>query len=327
MSEVCLEEFLKGKGPLFDVRSPCEFIQGHIPGALSLPLFSDEERASVGTVYKQNGKDAAIQVGLKAVGLRLADLAKTIRQESGQEKICRITCFRGGMRSKSMEWLAGLFGLSTMRLEGGYKAYRKHVLEVFQRPYVFRIIGGFTGSGKTEIIQKLKAEGYQAIDLEALACHRGSAFGLAPDTRQPSTEQFENLLAEALCSCDPEKPIYLEDESRQIGSCTIPAGVYEKMDTADLYWLEVDFEARLNRILEMYGSFPKEWLREQTKKLQKRLGGERTSTIISALEENNVKEAAADLLRYYDAAYLHSRSRHARKEVSLNPGEEYPKEC
>jgi tRNA 2-selenouridine synthase len=314
MSELPIEEFLKAPGPIFDVRSPCEFAHGHIPGAISLPLFSDDERAQVGTVYKQNSKEAAIQLGLKFAGLRLPELAKTILKESPKGE-CRVTCFRGGMRSKSMEWLAGLLGLSTVRLEGGYKSYRKYVLDVFERSFTFFILGGFTGSGKTEEIQKLSQKGYQAIDLEALACHKGSAFGLAPDTQQPSTEHFENLLAHSLCQCDPEKPIFLEDESRRIGSCTLPGGIYEKMDKAQLFWLEVDFEKRLERVLTTYGSYPVPWLIEQTKKLQKRLGGERTTTIVSSLQDNRIKDAAAELLKYYDVAYQHSRSRHCRNEI------------
>ncbi len=313
MSEIDVKEFLKALGPIFDVRAPCEFAQGHIPGAISLPLFSDEERAQVGTVYKQNGKEPAIQLGLKFAGLRLPELAKTLLEES-QDKACRITCFRGGMRSASVEWLAGLLGLTTFRLDGGYKSYRKHVLEVFERPYTFFILGGFTGSGKTEEIQKLSQEGHQAIDLEALACHKGSAFGLAPGSQQPSNEHFENLLAHALCQCDPEKPIFLEDESCKIGSCSIPKAIYEKMDKAQTFWLDVDFEKRLDRVLTTYGSYPISWLIEQTRKLQKRLGGERTTTIISALQENKIKDAARELLKYYDATYLHSRSRHSRCE-------------
>lgn len=315
MSERLFEEFLKAPGPLFDVRSPCEFSQGHIPGAISLPLFSDEERALVGTTYKQNGREQAIQIGLKAIGPRFHELAKTIQKESQEAHACRITCFRGGMRSQSVEWLAGLFGLSTVRLAGGYKAYRKHVLEAFDRHYTFRIIGGFTGSGKTEKIQELIKEGHQAIDLEDLANHRGSTFGLAPGASQPSTEHFENLLAHALLECDPSLPIYLEDESRQIGSCTIPKGIYEQMDKAPLYWLDVDFEARLERILATYGSFPSSYLIEQSSKLQKRLGGERTQFVIQALQENRIPDAARNLLQYYDAAYLHSRSRHKREEL------------
>ena len=314
MSEIPLEEFLKAPGPLFDVRSPCEFRQGHIPGALSLPLFSDEERSLVGTTYKQKGREQAIQIGLEAIGTRLHELAKTIREESKGVKACRITCFRGGMRSQSVEWLAGLFGLSTVRLSGGYKMYRRHILEAFEHSYVFRIIGGFTGSGKTEKVQELIREGKQAIDLEALANHRGSTFGLVPGTHQPSTEQFENLLAHALWKCDSTQPIYLEDESRKIGSCSIPKKIYEQMDKAPLYWLEVDFEARLERILATYGSVPRPYLIEQTSKLQKRLGGERTQLAIQALQENRIADAARDLLRYYDAAYLHSRSRHKRDE-------------
>lgn len=307
---VPLEDFLTLPGPLFDVRSPCEFSHGHIPGSLSLPLFTDEERALVGTVYKQNGKEAAIQTGLKAVGPKLADLAKAIRKESNSA--CRITCFRGGMRSRSVQWLASLFGLSTIRLDGGYKAFRHYVLETFSLPYSFIVIGGPTGSGKTEMLHSLSQKGHQTIDLEGLANHRGSAFGLLPDTLQPSQEHFENLLATSLRTMNPSSPIFIEDESRRIGSCTIPQGIYENMDTSPLLWVEVPFEKRLERLVQNYGCFPKMWLIEKTTKLTKKLGQEKTNHITSAIQESRLEDAARLLLEYYDQAYLHSRSLHPR---------------
>jgi tRNA 2-selenouridine synthase len=312
---VSIEEFLAAPGTLFDVRSPCEFDHGHIPGASSLPLFTDEERAQVGTVYKQNGKEIAIQVGLRLLGPKLESFAKSLRK--GSNGVCRITCFRGGMRSRSVQWLASLFGIETIRLEGGYKAFRHYVLETFSSPYSFIVIGGATGSGKTEIIQAIAKSGYKAIDLENLASHRGSAFGLIPGAQQPTQEHFENLLATSLRELKNPAPIFLEDESRLIGACMIPQGIYENMDRSVLLWVEVPFEKRLLRLVETYGCFPKSWLLEKTVKLTKRLGGEQTKKVVTAIEEDRLKDAACLLLEYYDKAYLHSRSLHPRKVIPI----------
>ena len=321
---VGIDHFLHGaEGPIFDVRSPCEYSAGHIPGSFSLPLFTDEERALVGTVYKQRGHDVAVQVGLEAVGPKLGSMAATIRQTLRQSKSswCRVTCYRGGMRSRSVQWLCEFLGFSAIRLDGGYKVFRHHVLDTFERDFQFIVIGGPTGSGKTSWIKVLQEKGFQAIDLEQIANHRGSAFGLLPGVIQPSTEHFENLLASQLWAMDPSAPIFVEDESRQIGSCMIPKGIYEKMDRSRLLWLQVSMEDRLQRILASYGEFPLSWLVDCTNKLQRRLGSERVKTIVCAIEGNRLEEAARLLLEYYDQAYLHSRSRHPREHQSLSPEE------
>lgn len=322
MTVLEIESFLyEAKGPIIDVRSPCEFSHAHIPGSLFLPLFTDEERAHVGTVYKQSGHDAAVLIGLKAVGPKLATLAKEIRKGLGDASCCRVTCFRGGMRSRSIAWLCDFLGFQTVRLDGGYKAYRQHVLSSFSRQYSFIILGGPTGSGKTNLLHELATNGVQTVDLEGLANHRGSAFGLLPGVVQPSTEQFENLLSEQLCSLDPNKPIVIEDESRMVGSCAIPKGIYEQMDLSPLIWLEEPFESRLARSIEAYGSLPKEWLQECTQKLMKRLGRERVSTVISAIDSGDLQEAASILLQYYDDAYSHSLLRHNRPVTHMSAQE------
>ncbi len=309
----------KALGPIFDVRSPCEYASGHIPGSHSLPLFTDEERAVIGTLYKQRGHDIAVQMGLQLVGPKLGDMAKAIRDtlRHSHETTCRVTCFRGGMRSRSVQWLCEFIGCPTVRLDGGYKAFRHHVLDTFSRDFRFIVIGGPTGSGKTSWIKVLKEKGFQAIDLEELANHRGSAFGLLPGVVQPRTEHFENLLAEKLWMMDPQVPIFVEDESLRIGSCVIPQGIYENMDRSRVLWLQVGIEDRLAHILASYGDLPEEWLVACTKKLDKRLGGQRVQSVVSEIEQGRRGEAARLLLEYYDQAYLHSRSRHPREHLSI----------
>lgn len=318
-----VEPFLaEAKGPIFDVRSPCEFMAGHIPGSISLPLFTDDERASVGTAYKRRGHDEAVDLGLSFVGPKLADMSQTVRTTLGSSTAssCRVTCFRGGMRSRSVQWLCELLGFSTVRLEGGYKYFRRHVLQTFARPYRLLVIGGPTGSGKTQWISKLKEEGYQAIDLEGLAAHRGSAFGLLPGVVQPTTEQFENCLAQELWTMDPSQPIFVEDESRMIGTCVIPKPFYDQMDQSHLVWLQVSEEERVEHIMACYGGLPLQWLIDCTRKLQRRLGLERMQETVSLIESGRIAEAAKALLVYYDQAYLHSRSRHSR-ECSISSSE------
>jgi tRNA 2-selenouridine synthase len=317
---VGIECFLNGAtGPIFDVRSPCEYASGHIPGSYSLPLFTDEERAFVGTAYKQRGHDEAVQIGLEAVGPKLGKMANTIREIVHQSKggSCRVTCYRGGMRSRSVQWLCEFLGFSTVRLDGGYKSYRHHVLDTFARDFRLIVLGGPTGSGKTRWIKLLQQRGFQAIDLEEIANHRGSAFGLLPGLSQPSIEQFENCLAEQLWKMDPHVPIFVEDECRRIGSCVIPKALYDNMDRSQLLWLQVSLEDRLEHILESYGCLPEEWLIECAKKLQQRLGNERVKAVVCAIEKGGKSEAARLLLDYYDQAYLHSRARHPRDHIPV----------
>jgi len=315
LQAVSVEEFLRRPGPLFDVRSPCEYNRAHIPGSFSLPLFTDQERADVGTTYKHNGHDVAVIKGLGYVGPKMADMAKTVRKQARESGCCRVTCFRGGMRSRSVQWLCDFIGFQAVRLDGGYKLFRKKVLATFERPWKLIMLGGPTGSGKTEYLNRL--EGKQVIDFEALANHRGSAFGLVPGTIQPSNEQFENLIASKLWEMDPNREIFLEDESRLIGSCVIPKGLYEQMDRAPLFWLQVDREERLQRIISIYGDLPREWLIARTECLRKRLGGQRTTLIIEAVQKGRITEAALLLLSYYDAAYAESRARRPRLCIEM----------
>ena len=284
------------------MRSPAEFQHARIPGAVNLPLFSDEERKEVGTCYKQVGKQEAIHLGVSIVGPKLShflELANIYKQYP-----FRVYCWRGGMRSGFMSWFLQFTGIPCMTLEGGYKVFRRYVNSILDQPYHFQVLGGFTGSGKTERLLELADAGNQVIDLEALANHRGSAFGyLGP---QPSNEQFENELAMRLSSFDSEKPIWVEDESRLIGTCVIPNSIYNNMQLAPFSILEVPLEQRLHRIVSMYGTKDIDALIASVEKIQKRLGSQRAIAAISLLKQEKFYDAFEIVLEYYDKTYAFS---------------------
>ena len=193
-----IEDFLRNLDAwqVIDVRSPGEFASGHIPGAVNIPLFSDEERARVGTLYTQVSPDEAFREGLQIAGLKmthLVDSVKPFNQIPGKEIL--VHCWRGGKRSKAVQWLFNFSGSHSTRLEGGYKQFRTALQNFFNLgSFDIRVLGGCTGSGKTEILEVMAQRGEQVIDLEALAHHKGSAFGSIGEMAQPTTEQFENNL-------------------------------------------------------------------------------------------------------------------------------------
>ncbi|MCB9303512.1 MAG: tRNA 2-selenouridine(34) synthase MnmH [Lewinellaceae bacterium] len=300
---------------LFDVRTPAEYAQGHIPGALNLPLFSNEERAEVGTIYKQADPQQAFLKGLDFVGPKMRHFVEEARRLGPTGKIA-VHCWRGGQRSSSMGWLLNLAGMDVEVVIGGYKAYRNYILQQFsERPANLVIVGGETGSGKTEVIQALQKLGEQVIDLEGLAHHKGSAFGALGESSQPTVEQFENDLFKTFQQCDPGRPIWLENESKPIGRVYIPDGVWKRILEAPLLALQVPFENRVNRLVEVYAQFPKEHLISSFEKIGKRLGGQHLKAALEALAIDDYAEAARIGLRYYDKAYNHhtlSKRDHSR---------------
>ena len=307
-----IDPFLKLTTPLFDVRSPAEFSQGHIPGAYSLPIFTNEERARVGTLYKQEGKETAILLGLDLVGPKLRSFVDQVKNIVGEEKNIRIYCWRGGMRSGSMGWLLETSGFSCSILSRGYKSFRNYALNLFKHTYVLKILDGLTGSGKTEKLHSLKLLGEQVIDLEALADHRGSSFGHICSLEQPTCEHFENLVAYELFQFNPKLPIWIENESRCIGKCAIPQDLWQQMRIAEKFWLESSNEERIHRLLQTYGKFPQQELIEASQRLSKKLGGVRTKQIIESIQSGNLESALVSLLDYYDRAYMH-KPQHAKR--------------
>jgi len=307
ITKLPIDEFLTliKHNQLLDVRSPGEFKQAHIPGAISFPLFTDDERKIVGTAYKQESKQIAVKIGLKYFGKKMVKMVEDAEEITKDKNIVLLHCWRGGMRSAGVAWLLDLYGFKVFTLVGGYKAYRNWVLKQFEKEYPINILGGFTGSGKTEVLHELAKTGQQIIDLEGLASHKGSSFGAIGQPPQPTQEQFENLLAKELSTVkyDTGSILYLEDESQRIGEVNIPSVLFKQMREKKVLFLNIPFEERLNFIVANYGKFKKEELVNAVIRIKKKLGGLETKIAINALVEDDVKNCFVVLLQYYDKLY------------------------
>jgi tRNA 2-selenouridine synthase len=315
---LAIEEFLRLSFPcncIIDVRTPKEFEQGHIPGALNIPLFNNEERVIVGTIYKQQGKQPAILKGLEFTGPKMADIVAKA-QVTAKNNCVFVHCWRGGMRSGSVAWLLELYGLNVSTLKGGYKSFRRFALTGFNTKYNLQILGGKTGSGKTEVLTKLTELGQQVIDLEKTAAHKGSAFGALGEKNQPSQEQFENELALLLNAVDAKKPIWLEDESRLIGNKVIPGKLWEQMRTAKTFCIELPLEDRVAYLTKEYGTFSIGQLKESITKITKRLGHLQAKNALNALDANDLKTACEICLSYYDKSYDFGIKQRTRSSVT-----------
>lgn len=289
--------------PVADVRSPSEFEAGHIPGAFNIPIFNDKERETVGIKYNKEGRRSAIISGLELVGPSMHEKLRQALKIAREGKIL-VHCWRGGMRSEAMAWLFSLGDLSPEVLEGGYKSYRHHVLESLSQKRKSIILGGMTGSGKTNILRNIKSLGHQVIDLEEIANHKGSAFGAIGQLPQPTTEQFANLLFDQWKKVDKERPLWLEDESRNIGSIFMPDEFYLNMQASPVIILLMSIEKRLPELILEYSGYPKELLIESINRISKRMGGEKARDAISAVETGDFGKAIEIALKYYDKAYL-----------------------
>ena len=327
ITRLTVEEFLAlaSTNTVLDVRSPGEYEHAHIPGAISLPLFTDEERKIVGTAYKQESKEKAIKIGLKYFGTKMVKMVDEVEEltknDLSEKKSVLVHCWRGGMRSAGVAWLLDLYGFKVYTLVGGYKGYRNWVLKQFEMQYPIVIIGGYTGSGKTEVLHALAEKGLSTIDLEGLAHHKGSAFGALGQLPQPTQEQFENKLAKALSEfntsrtsvkADPsislneqslKRVLLLEDESQRIGTVNIPGLFFKQMRETKVLFLDIPFDERLVFITANYGQFEKEKLVNAIIRIKKKLGGLETKTAINALIEDDINACFRVLLHYYDKLY------------------------
>lgn len=295
-----------------DVRTPAEFAHAHIPGAVNLPLFDDDERAVVGTTYKEDGRHEAIKVGLDLVGPKMRSLVERVEMLAGPPgaRTVLVHCWRGGMRSRSVAWLLGLYGWEVSTLDGGYKSFRRWVLDRLENPPSLLVLGGRTGSRKTEILAELELRGASVIDLEGLANHRGSAFGALQMPEQPSQEQFEALVALALDALPARgERVWIEDESRMIGVRKVPDTLMKAMRASPVIALEVAFEARVAHLVETYGEASLEELAASFERIRKRLGPERSSSALEALAAGDLETAVRVALDYYDRAYDYGLSR------------------
>lgn len=311
--------------PVVDVRSPSEFSHGHYPGATNIPLFNDEERARVGILYKNKGREVAVEEGLRIAGPKLTEYVSLGKAVSGGRDLL-MYCWRGGMRSGAMAWLFRTAGIPVILLEGGYKAYRRFLKSRLEFPREMRILGGMTGSGKTRILHELKKLGEQVIDLEAVARHRGSVFGSLKSKPQPTTEQFENNLFAEWLQLKPNSYVWLEDESKSIGRVFIPDELFVSMKSSLLVEIHVPREKRIINLVEEYGKEEQSTLIDNVSRITKRLGSLKTKEIIEALKCNDYVKAADLLLNYYDKAYRLSMSRNKRAVVHIDLKGDTPEE-
>jgi len=315
MTDILISEYFSGytSYPIIDVRSPGEFDKGHMVGAYNIPLFTNAQRAHVGTVYKQQGPDEAMDLGLKYVTPKLNWFVEQASLVAPDQKAV-VHCWRGGMRSHAFAKHLEENGFRDVKvIEKGYKAYRNWVLNSFSVPVHLRVIGGYTGSGKTKILNCLRDEGCQVIDLEGLACHKGSVFGSIGEEKQPTVEQFENNLFDQWRGLDFNRPVFIEDESHNIGSVKIPMALYEKMRAATVYFLDISKEERAWALVGEYAGIEDDLLEKGILRITKRLGGLVTKEALEALKKKDYFTVAMRTLNYYDKAYwkgVQKRSSH-----------------
>jgi tRNA 2-selenouridine synthase len=323
-----IEKFLElaKQHPVLDVRSPGEYKHAHIPGAYSLSLFTDEERKIVGTAYKQESREQAIKIGLDFFGVKMKKMVE--ETEALNSKTALVHCWRGGMRSAGVAWLLDLYGFKVYTLVGGYKKFRSYVLDTFKLPFQFKILGGYTGSGKTELLKTLKEKGEAMVDLEGLANHKGSAFGNIGMPEQPGQEMFENILSCQLrdvgCEANLQTPttdsrqpttaIWLEDESQRIGQVNIPHELWKLMRQSPVYFLDIPFEERLKQIVEGYGQLDTEKVADAINRISQKLGHLNAKMAILLLKEGKISESFDILLKYYDKHYF--KSLHNREGIN-----------
>ncbi len=343
VEKINIEQFLElaKLHPVIDVRSPAEYNHAHIPGAYSLPLFTDMERAVVGTAYKQENREQAIKHGLAFFGPKMKKMVEeaerildfstdNYREQSSdvsnqsasanlQSKILLIYCWRGGMRSGAVAWLMDVYGFKVYTLIGGYKKFRRYVLDTFKLPFRFNILGGYTGSGKTEVLKELKKMGEPVVDLEEIAKHKGSAFGNIGMPPQPTQEMFENILSIELRKVFEIPPLggkgaWLEDESQRIGLVNIPNDLWHTMRCSPVYFLDIPIEERLNHIVNEYGGLDRQRMIDAIGRISEKLGRLQAKSAIELLLQGHVIESFRILLKYYDKWY--TRALHNREGIN-----------
>ena len=349
--KIHIEQFLElaKQHPVLDVRSPGEYKHAHIPGAHSFPLFTDEERKIVGTAYKQQSREEAIKFGLDFFGPKMKKMVEEAESivfspESGgkiqnsndrpathNSRLILVHCWRGGMRSGAVSWLLDLYGFKVYTLVCCYKKFRHYVLDTFKMPFQFNLIGGYTGSGKTDLLKTLKEKGESIIDLEEIAKHKGSAFGNIGMPEQPGQEMFENSLAMELretlavdrkslsekTNNDQQSTnncIWLEDEAQRIGLVNLPTDFWGSMRNSPLYFLDIPFEERLKKIVLDYGHLDTERMIDAIKRISEKLGHLNAKNAILGLKEGKIDESFAILLKYYDKFYF--KSLHNREAIN-----------
>jgi tRNA 2-selenouridine synthase len=303
-----------------DVRTPLEYSEDHLPGAINVPLLSNEERVEIGTLYKQTGPHDARVRGLELTAHRFPAIVADIAGAAAGRPIL-VYCWRGGLRSKTVASILELSGFRAVQLKGGYKAFRNHVIasfEPFRPPGILVVLHGMTGIGKTTFLLGLKENDCSVVDLEGLACHRGSAFGELGLTQDLSQKRFETLLWEAFRKITPGTTIIVEGESKRIGKVSLPGDLYEVMQNSIKVWCEASLETRVRRLTEEYGRQEyRDGMEAALSRLKKRLGGEKHTEIAGYLARWEMEPFMAELIRcYYDKVYY--KTREWREDLTLS---------
>lgn len=288
--------------PVVDVRSEGEYSEGHIRGALNIPILNNEERKVVGTDYKKQGQQSAILSGFRLIGPRLGRMMEEAERVAAGKEIL-VHCWRGGMRSNYFCQFVGMARVKAHSLQGGYKTYRQKALESFKSPLKLMVIGGSTGSGKSEVLRALKEKGEQVIDLEALANHKGSSFGGLMMPAQPTTEQFQNDLFEVIMTLDISRRVWIEDESLAIGRIFLPLDFWGLMSASPVVEIDVDRDRRVERLVDEYGPADRNEFLEAMVRITKRLGGQHFKAAKESLMIGDMRRTIEILLTYYDKAY------------------------
>ncbi len=296
---------------LIDVRTPLEFEEDHIPGAINVPLLTNGERAEVGTIYKQIGPVEARRRGLELTCSRFYDIVDRIVSASAGRPVV-VYCWRGGLRSQSVAMLVETCGTPAWQLAGGYKSFRARVVDYFERcdfPSPLVVLHGMTGTGKTEFINGLNPLKWSTVDLEGAACHRGSAFGALGLEQDFTQKHFETTLWDIFRKLPAGTPIVLEGESQRIGKYSLPGGLYQRMAESCRIWCHASIETRIQRLTDEYArpEYRGEML-DALERIRKKLGGTRYADLKLMIEEWNVGGIARGLIEgYYDKMYYKHR--------------------
>lgn len=306
---------------IVDARTPLEFSEDRIPGAINVPILTDPERIEIGIIYKEQGPLAARKRGLELTCHRFPSIAATVR-EAADGKPALVYCWRGGLRSESVAMLLDMTGYPAIKLKGGYKSFRNSVSAFFaglRLPVQLIVLHGMTGSGKTEFLKRLAPERWTVIDLEGVARHRGSAFGSLGMGDQPSQKRFETTLWDAFRKAPLDRPIVVEGESKRIGRLTLPGNLYEVMAESTKIWCNVSVETRVKRLAAEYACKDfREPMYEALERIRKKLGGPHYDELKEALASWDVEAMAKGLIEnYYDRLYYKVRRWEPEGEISL----------
>ena len=307
---------------LVDARTPLEFAEDHLPGAINVPLLSNEERVEIGTLYKQQGAHIARIRGLELTAARFPAIVAEIAAAAAGRPIL-VYCWRGGLRSKTIASILDLTGYPVKQLTGGYKAFRNQVIASFeafrpQGPLV--VLHGMTGIGKTTLLTRLHSRGEAVIDLEGLAEHRGSAFGSLGLSQDKLTQKhFETLVWDAFRKLPAGRPIFIEGESRRIGRMTLPGNLYDVMQESFKVWCSASLETRVRRLTEEYGlKIYENGLKTALEKIKKKLGGLKYAEIAGYLDRWEMEPFMTELIvSYYDQLYYKVREWQEDMTLSL----------